>query len=71
MELNILRKKIETLILKDETYASQMEHLVLPFLISRKEGFWLAREDNPKQKIYCAKYTYDCSGEKRRGIVID
>ena len=70
MELNILRKKIETLILKDETYASQMEHLVLPFLISRKEGFWLAREDNPKQKIYCAKYTSDCSGEKRRGIVI-
>ena len=44
MELNILRKKIETLILKDETYASQMEHLVLPFLISRKEGFgWQER----------------------------
>lgn len=70
MELKILRKTIEDLILKDENYALQMEECVLPLLNKRKETIWLPREDNPQQKLYCARYTSFRQGEKCRGIVI-
>lgn len=68
--MNNLRKTIEALILKDDNYALQMENQVLPLLNRKKETIWLPREDNPQQKLYCARYTSPRAEEKWRGIVI-
>lgn len=70
MELNTIRKTIETLILKDDDYALQMEECVLPALDSQKEELWLPRKDDPQQKLYCARYTSFCKEEECRGIMI-
>lgn len=65
-----LHQTIEQLILKDEAYALQMETSVLPLLDRQREELWLPREDNPQQKLYCAKYTSSCNENDCRGIVI-
>lgn len=70
MELNTLRKTIEALILKDDNYALQMDEDILPLLNSQKEELWLPREDDPQQKIYCARYVSPCEESECRGIVI-
>lgn len=65
-----LRETIHNMILREDTYAAQMDETVLPFLDSRKQELWLAREDNPEQKLYCVKYTLSCDEEICRGVVI-
>lgn len=68
MNTTNLRKTMESLVLKEDNYAAQMDETVLPWLNERKQELWLTRPDNSSQKIYCAKYTVsvgnkdDCCG---------
>lgn len=61
---------MKSLILTDNDYAAQMEEHVLPLLDAQKKELWIPREDNPQQKLYCARYTAPRGDGDVRGTVI-
>lgn len=65
-----LRETIYNMIPGEDTYAAQIESSILPFLDSRKQELWLARDDEPDQKLYCAKYTLSRDDNDCRGVVV-
>lgn len=65
-----LQKTMESIILTEDNYAAQMDTSVLPWLESQKTELWLPREDNPEQKIYCARYTVPYGEQDNHGVVV-